>query len=83
VETVLMNLLRGTGLKGLEGILPLQQGYLIRPLLCVSRSDIEQYPQLHRHQDFVIDSTNLIDDVTRNRMRLDVIPASGKNQSCR
>ena len=72
VETVLMNLLRGTGLKGLEGILPLQ-GYIIRPLLCINRSDIEQY--LHSiHQDFVIDSTNLIDDVTRNRIRLDVIP---------
>ncbi|MCI1684992.1 MAG: tRNA lysidine(34) synthetase TilS, partial [Prevotella sp.] len=52
VETVLMNLLRGTGLKGLEGILP-QQGYLIRPLLGVSRSDIEQYLS-SIGQDFVI-----------------------------
>ncbi|MCH4251026.1 MAG: tRNA lysidine(34) synthetase TilS [Prevotella sp.] len=76
VETVLMNLLRGTGLKGLEGILP-QQGYLIRPLLGVSRSDIEQYLS-SIGQDFVIDSTNLIDDVTRNRMRLDIIPALEK-----
>jgi tRNA(Ile)-lysidine synthase len=72
VETVLMNLLRGTGLKGLEGILPLQ-GHIIRPLLCISRSDIEQYLR-SIHQDFVIDSTNLIDDVMRNRIRLDVIP---------
>lgn len=72
VETVFMNLVRGTGIKGLEGILPLQ-GRIIRPLLCVSRSDIEDY--LHQlNQDDVIDSTNLIDDVTRNKIRLDVIP---------
>lgn len=71
-ETVLMHLLRGTGLKGLAGIVPVQ-GRILRPLLCVNRCDIELY-LLALHQDFVTDSTNLVDDVLRNRLRLDVMP---------
>ncbi len=72
VETILLNLLRGTGLKGLLGM-RLQNGIFLRPLLNMSRNDILDY--LKRiGQDYVTDSTNLEDDVQRNKLRLDVIP---------
>ena len=72
VETVLLNLIRGTGLRGLTGIQP-RNGYILRPLLCVSREDIEQY-LLQLHQPYVTDSTNLEADVQRNRVRLQLMP---------
>jgi tRNA(Ile)-lysidine synthase len=72
VETFLMNIIRGTGIHGLTGIRPVN-GYIIRPLLCVSRSEIEQYLG-SVHQKYVTDSTNLIDDVVRNKIRIDVMP---------
>ena len=72
VETLLMNLIRGTGLRGLQGIRPRSQS-ILRPLLCVSRKDIEQYLQA-KGQTFVTDSSNLIDDVVRNKIRLNIIP---------
>jgi len=72
VETLLINLIRGTGLHGLSGIRP-RNGYIVRPLLCISRNDIEEYLK-EKGQTFVTDSTNLIDDVVRNKIRLDVIP---------
>lgn len=72
VETVLMNLMRGTGIHGLVGIKP-RNGYIIRPLLCVSRSEIEAALS-DVGQDFVTDSTNLVDDVVRNKIRLDILP---------
>ena len=72
VETVLMNLIRGTGLKGLAGIRP-RNGYIVRPLLCVSRQDIEAY-LAGLGQDYVTDSTNLETDFTRNKVRLELLP---------
>ena len=72
VETVLMNLLRGTGLRGLAGIQP-RRGFVVRPLLCLSRQDIEQWLG-EQGQTFVTDSTNRVADVVRNRLRLDIIP---------
>ena len=72
VETLLLNLVRGTGINGLTGIKP-KNGVVIRPLLCVSREQILQY--LHTlHQAFVTDSTNLDDDFQRNKIRLNVLP---------
>ncbi|MBQ7422164.1 MAG: tRNA lysidine(34) synthetase TilS [Prevotella sp.] len=72
VETVLMNLIRGTGIHGLTGILP-RNGHVVRPLLCVSRDEIEEF--LHqRNLEFVIDSTNLVDNVVRNKIRLNILP---------
>ena len=72
VETILMNLLRGTGLRGLQGIQP-RRDNIVRPLLCLSRADIEQW--LHQQgQPFVNDSTNAKADVIRNKLRLDIIP---------
>ena len=72
VETVLLNLVRGTGLRGLCGIQP-RNGYILRPLLCVSRSEIETFLK-ERGQEYVTDSTNLEADVLRNKVRLQVIP---------
>ncbi len=73
VETVLLNLARGTGINGLRGIQP-RNGLILRPLLCLSRQDIEQY-LADCQQDYVTDSTNLVDDVARNKIRLNVLPA--------
>ena len=72
VETVLLNLVRGTGLRGLTGIQP-RNGYVLRPFLCVSRTEIEQY-LAERGQNYVTDSTNLETDVMRNKVRLQVLP---------
>lgn len=73
METVLINLSRGTGIAGLHGIAPLR-GKLIRPLLFLTRSDIEQL--IHRENlDYVEDSSNLSDQYARNKIRLKVIPA--------
>jgi len=72
VETFLWNLCRGTGLKGLGGILPVSGEY-IRPLLCLKREEIEVYLQ-EREIPYCTDETNLRNDYTRNRIRNQVIP---------
>ena len=72
VETVLLNLVRGTGLRGLRGIQP-RNGNIIRPLLSLSREDIVQYLDA-LGENYVTDSTNLHNDVKRNKIRLDVMP---------
>ena len=72
VETLLLNLLRGSGIDGLAGIAP-QNGNILRPLLCISRDDILQYLK-EKGQDYVTDSTNLEDDALRNQIRHHVIP---------
>lgn len=72
VETLLLNLIRGTGIRGLTGIRPVN-GRIIRPLLCISRNDIENYLSVNG-QDYVTDSTNLVADVKRNKIRLEILP---------
>ena len=72
VETVLLNLVRGTGLRGLTGIQP-RNGNILRPLLCVSRAEIEAF-LAEKGQKYVTDSTNLEADVQRNIVRLEVLP---------
>ena len=72
VETVLLNLVRGTGLRGLRGIMP-RNGHIIRPLLNLSREDVLDY-LLSIGQPYITDSSNLKDDVKRNKLRLNVIP---------
>lgn len=72
VETLLMNLLRGAGIHGLTGIRP-KNDIVIRPLLCVSRQEILEYLD-SIGQSYVTDSTNLVDDVLRNKIRLRVLP---------
>lgn len=72
VETVLLNLIRGTGIKGLTGISP-KNGYIVRPLLGISRSEIEKYIS-ERDIPYVTDSTNNEDLYLRNALRLNVLP---------
>ena len=72
-ETILMRILRGTGVDGLAGIEYIREGTIIRPLLDVSRKKIEEY--CVRKELFPrTDSTNLAPDYTRNKIRLDLIP---------
>ena len=71
-ETLLLNLTRGTGIKGLRGIQP-RNGNIIRPLLCVGRDEILDYLEW-RSESYVTDSTNLTSDYTRNKIRLEIIP---------
>lgn len=79
VETVLLNLVRGTGLRGLCGIQP-KNGVVLRPLLCVSRAEIEVFLN-EKEQGYVTDSTNLEADVQRNIVRLQVLPLLQKLNS--
>lgn len=72
-ETVLQHLLRGSGLRGLSGI-PVKAKTLVRPLLSVTREEIEAYLQ-ERGLPWVEDSTNAEDFCQRNRLRHQVIPA--------
>ena len=72
VETVLMNMVRGTGIRGMAGIRPVN-GHILRPLLDMSRADIEAY-LARKGETYVTDSTNLEDDATRNKFRHHVIP---------
>ena len=72
VETFLMNIVRGTGIHGLTGIKPMA-GRIVRPLLGIYRSEIEEYMRLNSFA-YVTDSTNLQQDYLRNKFRLSVIP---------
>ncbi|MDR3553095.1 MAG: tRNA lysidine(34) synthetase TilS [Clostridia bacterium] len=72
METMLINLTRGTGLKGLCGIPPVR-GRIIRPLIMDERRDTEAYCEQHG-LSYVNDSTNFQRCCTRNRLRLDVMP---------
>ncbi len=72
VETLLLNLIRGTGMRGLTGIKP-KNGHIVRPLLCVSRQEIEEWLK-EKGMPFVTDSTNLETDYTRNKIRLELLP---------
>ena len=71
-ETVLMHLVRGTGLKGLGGIAPVN-GNLIRPMLTVTRLQVESFVEEYC-LPFVEDSSNKSDDFLRNRLRHHVMP---------
>lgn len=71
-ETILMQLARGSGLKGISGMAPVR-GRIIRPLLDVSRSEIEAY-LVKEEESWINDSTNEESDYTRNRIRHDILP---------
>jgi tRNA(Ile)-lysidine synthase len=77
IETFLMRMIRGSGARGLSGIRPVS-GKIIRPLINTSRQDIEDYLKAN---DIVycIDSSNLEDKYTRNRIRNKLIPFIGDN----
>lgn len=75
-ETVLFRLFRGSRLKGLAGM-EAKSGNLVRPLLCVTRTDIETYLK-EKEQEFCIDSTNLEEEYTRNYIRHTIMPAAAQ-----
>ena len=72
-ETVLMNLLRGAGISGLKGMLPVRDGKFIRPLLAFSRGEIEAFVAQLGLQPRC-DATNYEHNYLRNRVRLDLLP---------
>ncbi len=72
IETMLLNLIRGTGINGLTGIRP-NKDYIVRPLLCVKRDEVIAYLN-HIGQEYMTDSTNLLDEFTRNKIRLNLLP---------
>lgn len=75
-ETVLLNLIRGTGLSGLCGIPPVRElgeFRVIRPLIRCTRADVEAF-LAENGQNYVTDKTNFSEDYTRNRIRLNILP---------
>lgn len=72
VETVLINLVRGSGIKGLTGIQAVN-GTIVRPLLSISRSMVMEYVEANKIP-YVTDSTNNEDIYFRNKIRLNIIP---------
>ena len=72
IETMLMNLVRGTGLRGLSGIRP-RNKKVVRPLLCCNRQELENY-LIHYDLEHVEDSTNASVDYQRNKFRNEVLP---------
>ena len=71
-ETMLFNLARGTGVRGLCGI-PAVRDVFVRPLIYCTRQEVEQYCEEHGIS-FVNDSTNFTDDYTRNKIRHNAVP---------
>ncbi|GAB2819693.1 tRNA lysidine(34) synthetase [Ferruginibacter profundus] len=76
VETVLMNFFRGTGIKGLHGILP-KQNKIVRPLLFTTKKELQAFATTNKLA-FVTDFTNEQNDFTRNYFRNELIPAVQK-----
>jgi tRNA(Ile)-lysidine synthase len=72
IETLFLNLAKGTGIRGLHGILP-QNGPIIRPLLFATRAELEDYQQKH-NIPYREDASNASDKYSRNRIRHHLIP---------
>ena len=77
-ETVLLNLIRGTGLKGLSGMPPVREDFYIRPLLEIRKSQLEEYCRKNEIP-YRVDSSNLKKVYLRNRVRLELIPLLEEN----
>ena len=77
-ETILMNIMRGTGIEGLCGIRNKRDGGIIRPILCLSREEIEYYCDLNNLNPR-IDKSNLENVYNRNKVRLDILPYMKNN----
>lgn len=77
-ETIIMRIMRGTGLEGLVGIKPVRDEIYIRPILCLSRKEIEEYCEKEA-LDPRIDKSNYEDIYSRNKIRLKAIPFIEEN----
>ena len=77
-ETVLMRIIRGSGLEGLGGIKPVRNGIYIRPLINTSREEIEIYLK-DRKINYRTDKSNFDSIYTRNKIRLELIPLIKEN----
>lgn len=73
IETLFLNLLRGTGINGAHGMSP-RNGIIARPFLSVTRNEILEF-LAEEGADYITDSSNLINDVKRNKLRNIVLPA--------
>ncbi|AGX41199.1 tRNA lysidine(34) synthetase TilS [Clostridium saccharobutylicum] len=77
-ETILFRLMRGTGLEGLGGIKASRDNKIVRPILCLSRKEVEDYIQVNNLNPR-IDKTNFEKIYNRNKIRLDILPYMKKN----
>lgn len=77
-ETILFRLMRGTGLEGLGGIKVSRDDKIIRPILCLSRKEVEEYVEL-KQLNPRIDKTNFEKIYNRNKIRLDILPYMKEN----
>ena len=77
-ETILFRLMRGTGLEGLGGIKASRDNKIIRPILCLSRQEVERYIELKKLKPR-IDKTNFEKIYNRNKIRLDILPYMKEN----
>lgn len=77
-ETILMRIMRGSGLEGLTGIKPKRNDGVIRPILCLSREEIEEYCDRYS-LNAVIDKSNYERIYNRNKVRLDILPYMKEN----
>lgn len=73
IETIIMNILRGSGISGLRGIEPIRNNIYIRPIIEIERSEIEEYCSNNKLNPR-IDKTNFVNDCTRNKIRNIAIP---------
>jgi tRNA(Ile)-lysidine synthase len=72
IETILLNLTRGTGIAGMHGILP-KNGLIVRPMLFLSREEVDDIVD-QEHIAYLDDSSNSTSKYARNKIRLEVIP---------
>lgn len=77
-ETILMRMMRGTGLEGLTGIKAKREDGVIRPILCLNRSEIERYCE-ENNLNPRIDASNYERVYSRNKVRLDILPYMKEN----
>ncbi|MCB0732273.1 MAG: tRNA lysidine(34) synthetase TilS, partial [Ignavibacteriae bacterium] len=76
-ETVLLNIVSGSGIRGLSGI-PVKRENIIRPFICLSKMEMETY-LINNNIKFVVDSSNKNLDINRNFLRKEIIPSLKKN----
>ena len=73
-ESILLHLTRGCGIDGMCGIPVMRDGYIIRPIIEIGKKEIEEYCKEYNLK-YVVDKTNFETDYTRNKVRLNLIPA--------